>query len=254
MNKKTQKRPDISKYNPVPLYRSYGKTKNESIFAAINEMLVTVISFAFLGICLAFIVIGIVFFIYALQKIGVIIVCFSALLFTYFVILRSFRKRVSFLMKLKRKCRKFGYKIEKKRGILQGLRLNREGFDLIVNSRDMKWYVRFFTPRRHASHITILDKNTIEVKTNLYSNTWKILLKLNKVKVKRYDYSYDDEIYSSGIKTTKVLLVNPVPHDMFKKDRDGAVIPIGTGEKLYDYTIFSGSGFINELQREYEKR
>ena len=47
--------------------------------------------------------------------------------------------------------------------------------------------------------------------------------------------------------------MNPVPHDVFKTDMDGAVIPIGTGEPMKGYIMFSGSGFIETLRREAEE-
>ena len=68
------------------------------------------------------------------------------------------------------------------------------------------------------------------------------------------EYSFDEVFAAYGTKVQKVLLVNPVPYDMFKKDVYGATIPIGTGEKLYDYIMFSGTGFINTLKREYDDR
>jgi len=231
------------------------KPKNKRIFfASINEILATVMGFIMLGLCGVIIVIGLFFFIYALKMIGVIITALGALLFVYIVLLRSLRKRMIFLQKLKAKCKKCGFKIEKKRGVFRGLKLNKEGFDLIIISPHTRYYVRFFTPRRHRSHITVCDENTVEIKTNIHNSRWKFILGLDKVKVRKMAYAYNDKVNEGVLSAKKVLLVNPVPNNMFKKDSSGAVIPIGTGEKLYDYTIFSGTGFINELQREYEKR
>ncbi len=232
----------------------YKPKDKRSIFASINEILAIVMGFILLGLCGIIIVIGLIFFIYAFQTTGVVIILIGGILFTYIVLLRSLRKRMRFVRKLKKKCKKYGFKIEKKRGVFRGLKLNKEGFDLIITAPHTRYYIRFFTPRRHKSHITIYDENTVEIKTNIHNSRWKFILGLDKVKVRRMAYSYSDAVNEGVLRAKKVLLVNPVPHSMFKKDSDGAVIPIGTGERLYDYTIFSGSGFINELQREYEKR
>ena len=75
------------------------------------------------------------------------------------------------------------------------------------------------------------------------------MLGLNKPRVKAISYSYMDTPPSNVKNAVKVLLVNPVPHDILKKETDGSLTPIGTGEKLYGYTLYTATGFLNELER-----
>ena len=246
---------EMSKINPVPSYRAYGVTKRENIFTYLNEVLALLIGWLIYIPYFVVILIGTVFMVKVMGKTGIIFVFLLGFLVVYFILARSIRKRAKFIRNLRKQCRKSGYVVEFKRSFIKGLKFNKKGIDLIVHTPYKRWYVRFMTPKKHRSHITILSKEEIEVKTNVVRNNIKATLGLGNVKVKRVEYSFDDEFKSDRMPTQKVLLVNPVPLDMFKRERDGdgARIPIGTGEKLYDYVIFSASGFINELEREYNE-
>ena len=81
----------------------------------------------------------------------------------------------------------------------------------------------------------------------------KFVLGINTPKTKRKTFSFDDNVAVENKKTAKALILNPVPHDVFKKDPDDATIPIGTGAYLFGYTMFSGSGFLETLKRENEQ-
>lgn len=252
LNKKT--RPEVSEYNPVPLYRSYGVTKRESIFTKINEILAVFVGWIIYIPCFIIIFIGTAFMVYAMGSVGVVFSSLAVLLFVYFVLARNIRKRARFIFKLRKKCRNLGYVFKFKRSFLSGLKFNKEGIDLEVYTPDKIWYLRFMTPKTHKSHITILNKFEMEIKTNITRSRMKRILGLDTVKVRRIDYSFNEVFKRDNIETQKVLLVNPVPFDMFKMDIDGARIPIGTGEKLYDYIMLSANGFINTLQREYDEK
>ncbi len=244
---------ETSRINPVPAYRAYGVTKRENFFTVLNEILAIILGWYLYIPCFFIILVGTIFMIKLLGNTGVIFAFLVIILFIYFVLGRNIRKRASFVSKLRKKCKQLGYAFEFKRSFFRGLRFNNEGIDLIVHSPYKRWYLRFMTPKKHRSYITILNRNEIEVKTNVTRNHLKAVLGFGKIKVRRYDYSFKEVFNSDSIKTQKVLLINPVPLDMFKKDIDGATIPIGSGEKLYDYVMFSGSGFISDLQREYDE-
>ena len=47
----------------------------------------------------------------------------------------------------------------------------------------------------------------------------------------------------------KILIVNPVPKNMFIR-KNGTVRQIDVGEKLGEYTIYNGSGFLNAVERQ----
>ena len=244
---------EISKINPVPSYRAYGVTKRENIFTYLNELLAILLGWFIYIPCFVIIFIGTIFMVKLFGNTGIIFVFLTVLLFIYFVLGRNIRKRAKFISKLRKKCKRLGYAVEFKRNFIKGLKFNKKGIDLIVHTPYKRWYVRFMTPKKHRSHITFVSKYEIEIKTNVTRNAMKAVLGFGKTKVKRIGYSFDEVFKTDRMETQKVILVNPVPLDIFKMDIDGARIPIGTGEKLYDYIMFSGSSFINTLQREYDE-
>ena len=185
----------------------------------------------------------------AFGKIGIILSVITALLFIYLIALRVPRKRLAFMRKLKRACKKNGLRIKKERGFFKGLRNNKDGFDLIVSSRSTSYYIRFYAAYRRASHLTFCGENSIAVTTNIYNSRFKVVLGLSKPRVRTIPYSYTDTPPSNVKNAVKVLLVNPVPHDIFKKSSGGTLTPSGTGEKLYGYTLYTATGFLNELER-----
>ncbi len=239
-----------SSIGQVPLHRSYGVKKREGFFVHLNNLLAAVLALCLIAL-LGFIwIMGIVMLVTLLGHIGIALAALSVLLFIYFKLCRKIRRRIKFIFKLKKTCKRLGLKLQFKRGLFRGLKLNGEGLDLIVDSPKKRWCVRFFTPKKHLSHVTFIDKNTVEIKINITKSRLKFVLGLNEPKTRRIKYSYDDAVSVGNKKVAKALVLNPVPHDVFKKDKDGAIIPIGTGEYLYGYTMLSGSGFIETLQRE----
>ena len=239
-----------SDIEPIELHRSYGVTKKETWLTHLNSWLASVLAVKLLiGLSVVWIL-ALVLLIAMLGYIGILLAIIAAILFVYFVLLRKVRKRIKFLFRLRRICKKYGFKLEWKRNFFSGLRFNKCGLDFTVDTGKKIWCVRFFTTPKYLSHIIFVDKRSIQIKTSIIKSRLGFVLGLNKSKVKHVEYTFDDCVESDTKKIEKAILLNPVPHDIFKKDYDGAIIPIGTGERIHGYTIFSGSGFLENLRRE----
>jgi hypothetical protein len=243
---------DIVK-DEVPLHRSYGIKKRVSIFTYINEIIPFILAIAMIALYGSVLVVGVWALISMLGYIGIALSFIAVLAFIYIVILRVARKRIKFIRRLKRRCKSLGFTIEKKRSFGKGLKFNKEGIDFIVDTGKKCFCVRYFTTKKFLTHVIFADEKTIHLKTNVTRSHFKYVLGLNKPKMKYIDYSFDEKIRIDGRKVQKILLLNPVPHDCFKKDYDGAVIPIGTGEHMFDYILYSGSSFLNALDREAQE-
>ena len=283
MRRKEGKRsPSVSEYNPVPLYRSYGVTKKENIFTVLNEYLAVLLGWLLYIPMFAIIIIGTIFMIKLLGATGTLFVVVSAVLIVYFVLARKIRKRAKFILRLQKKCRQLGYTMELKRGFLKGLKLNKEGIDLVIHTPTKKWFVRFMTTKRRNSHVTFLNKDTIEIKKikgrvklrsgmfgYMHHNLSKPRVSNIVPRVSMHDhqsiekgspklsyipYSFNEIFNDDNFEVQKALVVNPVPLEMFKVDKGGSRIPIDTGERMFDYIMFSGSGFIKTLEREFEEK
>ena len=250
----------------VPLHRSYGAKKRETWLSHFNEHLATflmVVLYAWMFIMLA---LGTYMFISALGHIGTLIAVLAAVWFIVWKFFRVPRKRIAFLLKLRRRCKRFGYKVEYKRNIFKGMRFLTEGIDLTVNTGKKLWIVRFLPCYRYNSDLIFMNDSTINIKHNrirLKASLFpghirqgaRIDTKQNKRfsaggKTKTISYSFTDEVSVSGVKTARALIVNPVPHTIRKAEFDGAIYETGTGEKMWGYTLFSGSGFLETLERE----
>ena len=239
-----------SDIEPIELHRSYGVTKKETWLTHLNSWLASVLAVKLLiGLSVVWIL-ALVLLIAMLGYLGILLAIIATALFVYFVLLRKVRKRIKFLFRLRRTCKKYGFKLTFKRNFFSGLRFNKRGLDFTVDTGKKIWCVRFFTTPKYLSHITFVDKKSIQIKTGIIKSRLGFVLGLNRSKVKHIEYTFDDCITAEGRKIEKAVLLNPVPHDVFKKDYDGAIIPIGTGERIHGYTIFSGSGFLENLRRE----
>lgn len=238
-------------YNKRDLeYTKVGRgNKEEGIIGKFNGILATLIGIWIIFFCTTVLITFVSFMIAAFGKIGIILSAITVALLIYLIVFRVPRKRLAFMVKLKRTCKNNGLRIKKERGFFKSLRNNTNGFDLIIISRSTSYYVRFYAAYRRASHLTFCDENTVQVTTNIHNNRFKVVLGLNKLRVKTKSYSYSDTPPSSVKNAVKVLLVNPVPHDMFKISSGSATVPTGTGDKLYDYTLYTATGFLNELER-----
>lgn len=234
---------------PVSFVRSYGVRKKFGFFAHFNSLFACVLAttlFIFLGIVFGM---GIFAVVYMLGAIGIVITVVAILCIVWFGVLRVPRKRRKFLKNLKKACKKNGYILEFKRGFWAGLKNDTSGYDFTVKTKNTLWCARFFTCRRKASHLIFEDDHTITVRTNIVKNNIKLIYGLINTKDKRIEYSFDDPPPTSYMTAKRALIINPVPHTIFKKDIDGVVGATGSGEEMYGYTIFSGSGFIETLKR-----
>ena len=239
---------------PVELHRSYGKKKKEGFFAHFNDLLATVIACVMIAMFGIIFCAGIFMLVVMMGHIGIVLFFLGVLIFIYMIPLRSLRKRVKLTFKLKRACKKWGFTLHKERGVFKGLKWNKQGYDFTVDTGKKLWHVRYFTSHKYLVHIIFLNDKTIALKRNITKSRLKYVLGFNNPKTIRYEYSFDDPLPEmAGRKCVRALIMNPVPHDVFKTDNDGAVIPIGTGEHMRGFTLFSGSGFIETLRREAEE-
>lgn len=234
----------------TPLHRSYGVKKRVSVFTHINSGLAVVMAIAMIVTLAVMWIAGAIMLIILMGGIGTAIAIIATISFVYFKLCRKMRKRAKLMRRLKRRCRKLGYTVTRQRGFFKGLKLNKEGFDLTVDTGKKLWCVRFFTPPKYFCHLVILSKDEMQFRFNITQSYFKFILGLNEEKRVDFDYRFDDELPETHKNAERALLLNPVPHELFKKDEDGAVIPTGTGTHIHGYTVFTGTGFLQTLERE----
>ena len=241
---------DNLKDEPTPLYRSYGVKKRVTVFTGINEVISVFLAVMMIVVYSVMWIAGAIMLVLLMGGVGILLAFIATFLLVYLKFCRKIRKRAKLMRKLKKQCRKLKYRITVHRGFFKGLKLNKEGFDLTINTGKKLWCVRFFTPPKHLCHLVILSNDKMQFRFNITKSYLKFILGLNEEKRVDFDYSFDDKLPDIGKPAERALLLNPVPHELFKKDEDGAVIPTGTGTHIHGYTVFTGTGFLQTLERE----
>lgn len=261
---------EYSELNQTEMYRSYGVKKKEGFFAHVNDKMATVMLVVLYALQLTILALGFFWLTVLLGSIGIFLSISFAVAFVWWKFFRVFRKRVNFLFKLKKECKKLGYKIKFYRSFFKGLFFNKSGVDLTVDTGKKLWTVRFLPCKKYNMDLIFEDEKTIVMKINPIRLKGSIMGDINsstptaaratgligltsvfrKSKEKRLEYSFAEMREQLYRKSERALIVNPVPHTMKKKEADGATYETGTGERMWGYTVFSGSGFINMLRNE----
>ena len=247
--KEIKKKAEISDIDPVPLYRSYGVKKEEGFFARFNVLLARIIATTLFVLLAVAFCIALYSLLYMLRALGVAIAAIGVFCFVYFKLLRTARKRAKFMRKLKKACRKNGFTMTVERGFFKGLKKNTTGYDLTVKTNSGIWCVRFFASRTRNTHLIFEDEKTLTVRTNIIKNRIKMAYGLTDERNVRMEYLFNDPLPPSVLPVERALILNPVPNMIFKKDSDGVICAAGSGEKMPDYTIYTGSGFIETVLR-----
>ena len=270
-NKDTEKKRVIAEYselNQTEIYRSYGVKKKEGVFAHLNDKIATVMLVILYVLQLTILVLGFFWLTVLLGTIGIVLAVCLLAAFIWWKFFRVFRKRVGFLLKLKRACKSLGYKIKFYRGFFRGLGFKNEGVDLTVDTGKKLWTVRFLPCKKYNMDLIFEDEKTIVMKVNPVRLKGSLMGEFNgstpstaratgmiglisvfrKSREKRIEYSFTDMKEQLYRKSERALIINPVPHTLKKKEADGAIYETGTGERMWGYTVFSGSGFINMLR------
>ena len=269
-NKATRKLAEYSELNQTELYRSYGVKKKEGFFAYLNDHLATVLLVLLYFFQIAAWILGAFWLTVMLGTIGIVLAVSAALTFVWLRFLKVPRKRIKLFFRLKKTCRSLGYKITFYRGFFKGLLFHGDGIDLTVDTGKKLWIVRFFPCRKYNTEILFENEHTIIKKTNpirlkrslmgdsasfspRFSGMAGVMglssiLKRSRTTV--IEYSFTDEKELPGRKCERALIINPVPHTLKKKEKDGATYETGSGEKMWGYTVYSGSGFITALKTE----
>ena len=123
--------------------------------------------------------------------------------------------------------------------------------DFTVKAGKYTYYVKFATSKRFLSSFTFVSKDQMKYTKIARHNRFTIILDF---KDKNYilPIAFPQEIDEKDKYTVKAILINPAVMNIERKGSDGAVIPTGSGEKLFGYTIYTGTGLIETLKRNAE--
>ena len=252
MRKKRQ-RPEVSDYDPVPLYRSYGVTRREyPILNKIKEILHRITA----GLVLVPMCVALAFGLVATILYGevfAVVVYTPICAFIIFRLVRPQRKRSSFMRKLKKLAKSEGYKLTVKRGFWSSFVWSPAEESFILDTPKYSYHIHFFTARKYNSEIMFEEKNRFLYIKRPIKNVFSLMFDF-KTKIKEYSFEPDLSFPWKDRKKVVGILVNPVCEAMSYRDNDGTAAPTGSGGEVFGFYVFTGSGFIESVKRGEENK
>ena len=252
--KNDEKEVDIV-YGEIPLYRTYGVTKKyRPRLIKFNNMLAKSMVLYLIAMELLIVAIaGFAFWFYSGELIATVVTILLVSIF-YRTNTRIPRLRRKFTKKLKKLCRENGYSLEFKRGFWKSLSWADKGeIDFVLKANAYTYYVRYATATRVLSTMSFLSKSELLYTKHPRNNKFTLIFDF-KDKKKVMHISFPEYIDDNDKYSIKAILINPVPMNI---EREGAFgsgrEPTGTGEKMFGYTIFNATGFIETVKRNDEK-
>ena len=234
-------------------WRNYGEGRVTVFSVVFTETLVTVFGLFFYSLFIIAFVTGFLGMAMMSSLMSVLMFggLFAALMTPH---LRRLLKRRRFIKKLNKACDKNGYRLYRYRNALTSLYRPDGESDFAVETRDAVYECMFYPAPRRLSVLRFDAPGEVKIVTGIVRNRFKEVLGLNEPRVRVKPFGFESKTKSTTKKIVKVVLLNPVPYELYYYDKkDGKTVQGGSGTEVYGYVAYSGNGFINTLDREAQK-
>lgn len=256
-NKEADKEEEVTNvvYGEIPLYRSYGVKKkyNPTLIKLNNFLARSLVAFFIFFQLFVVSTVAFAFWFYAGELISTVVTLILVTLL-YFLNTRIPRARRKFTKKLRKLCKEKKYRLEFKRSFWKSLSwADKDEIDFSLKAGKYTYFVRYATATKTLSTMSFLSKTELVYTKHPRNNKFTLFFDF-KDKKKLLPISFPSYINNDDKYSIKAILINPVPMNIEKKGSFGeGMEPTGTGERLFGYTIFNGTGFIETVQRNAEK-
>ncbi len=232
----------------VALYRSYGVKRKLHWWTVLGdivfEKLMLVVLFAF-----DFVIIGMgAVLVFTLG--GLLVPSLIAGVLLSIVIIRTTRQPVSrFLLlgRMRRICKKKGWKYRQGRGFFRSLYWNdAPSADFTVERPEGSLYVKFATTKKLRISVSFLSESEMKYVQKPRKSIFALAFK-PKTKTKTYHITFPAEAEAEGAE--KFIIVNPIPSEILVNTVKDVPIPTGSGDTTFSYTIYSGNDFVGFLKK-----
>ena len=238
--------------NP-PIYRAYGVTRRVRPWAERTKL--TFLKFLALWMmstwCVVILFSLTAFFLYYPEMWVKLLALLLLVILASFLLTRTVRKRRKFTKKLKKLCKKRGYSIRYEQNFFQSLVWSADRQDFVLEREKTAYYVRYLTIRKYRSTL-YFEKQDLFRLVKEPSRNRIIRIFFDFAKTKYYPLDFQVPAREDGKKTVKVLVINPVCQEMNVKDPDGGYEATGNGGAHFGFTVYTGSGFLDAIEREEE--
>lgn len=242
---------DVSDDSGFESYRCYGVTRRKHrIVESAGFLILSAIALWIFGIC----VLAILNFLMGVLRYG-------SLLARVFVIgtgavlillaeTKPLRKRLRFLRRLRRQCKREGLTVKKNKPARLAFLWTGEQPDLLVESETECYALHILTVKKYRSALFLEKKNLMKLVSYPMNNIFTAIFGF-RPKVRYYPLFpvEGEERAENGRPLRRIVLLNPTCREMFEKNSDGVTVPTGSCARFCGYTVYTGSGFLNELTR-----
>ncbi len=244
------------KETDTPMYRAYGKHRVyrpwiERIGDILYKILVLAVTVPMYAVAIAA-VIAVFYYMRIYPSLGIIgfsFLIWGAVVF-YIRALRIPRKRIGYYSKLKRFCRKKGYKLEIKRNRIMSLLPSRKAaVDLIIRTEGLTYYVKFISAAHKHSELTFYpDGRAVYLSLEEKRGISHMLGTQNKKKTRHI--SFPEE--AGGDRAIRAVVTCPDPKKIYKGISDEERLLYSGRDTVGGYKVFSSDGFMYAV--EHDKR
>lgn len=247
-----KKRTDRDWNDEVPLYRSYGVRRK--VFPWVERFKLYLVRALLIFIFVFPILCGV----FALLMMAVYVpgVLFRSLMILFYGFLlgfwltRTLRKRLWFVCKLGRFCKKQEFSLQYEQNFFRSFVWSSDRPDFVLKTKDCVYYVRYLTVWRYRTTLFLEKEDELRLVKAPLNNIVSFVFDL-RPKVKRYvlNFELSSPIYDVPIRN--VLVVNPVCQEIKYKLEKGGYEVTGSGGEHFGFTIYTGNGFLNALERDH---
>lgn len=154
-----------------------------------------------------------------------------------FVYLRAVSKRKAFMNELRRLCKKDNIVLSGVQNVYSTVFIKKHGINFCVEKDKRRYDCKFVPGIFYNSPIIFSEQGN-----GICKHTFR-LLKFEIFSIlSRVDFDFESE-------NEKILIVLPIPKDIYVATSDSQPSPADTGDKVGEYKIYNATGFLNGLER-----
>ena len=239
-----------------PSYRCYGVTRREHRFVESAAFLVlSGMALWIFAVC----VLALLSFLMAVMDYGSVLakvfLLGSAATLLVWLNTRLLRKRMRFVRRMRRFCKKNQMSVQKNKPLLLAFLWEGEQPDFLIDTKEARYAVHFLSIKKRRSALFLEKKDTMKLVSYPLNNIFTVIFGFQP-KVRYYPLApaREGESTAYGREIRRIVLLNPTCREMFEKNSDGMTVPTGSGARFCGYTVYTGSGFLGALEREGAKK
>ena len=162
-----------------------------------------------------------------------------------------FFKRRKFLKKLKKVCRQNGYTVENPNKMIKSAFNVYDGFNFTLSGGGKKYDCKLVGSLSRSQPMYFSDsgelirvkKKTLSIITGFGAIGFGTIKSID-LSHKAYSHRYEFESENQ-----KMIIINPVPANIFIGHPSASSFAAGPGEKVGKYKIYNATGFLNAIER-----